>query len=78
MAALPAEMTAIEITEPGGPEVLKPGKRPMPLPGAGEVLINEFAPVPDWRWSEWQPVSSCARSVAPTSLEAVKGAGIWP
>jgi NADPH2:quinone reductase len=40
MTALPATMTAIEITEPGGPDVLKPGSRPMPLPGAGEVLIK--------------------------------------
>jgi NADPH:quinone reductase len=43
MTALPATMTAIEITEPGGPEVLKPTSRPMPLPGAGEVLIQVAA-----------------------------------
>jgi putative PIG3 family NAD(P)H quinone oxidoreductase len=40
MTTLPASMTAIEIGEPGGPEVLKPATRPMPLPGAGEVLIE--------------------------------------
>jgi putative PIG3 family NAD(P)H quinone oxidoreductase len=43
MTALPATMTAIEISEPGGPEVLKPAERPMPLPGAGEVLIKVAA-----------------------------------
>ncbi len=43
MTALPATMTAIEITEPGGPEVLRPATRPMPLPGAGEVLIQVAA-----------------------------------
>jgi NADPH:quinone reductase len=43
MTALPATMTAIEISEPGGPEVLKPASRPMPLPGAGEVLIQVAA-----------------------------------
>ena len=43
MTALPATMTAIEIAEPGGPEVLKPAERPMPLPGAGEVLIKVAA-----------------------------------
>ncbi|HEV2547030.1 MAG TPA: NAD(P)H-quinone oxidoreductase [Stellaceae bacterium] len=43
MTALPATMTAIEITEPGGPEVLKPASRPLPLPGAGEVLIQVAA-----------------------------------
>jgi NADPH2:quinone reductase len=36
---LPSEMQAIEISEPGGPEVLKPGTRPVPEPGANEVLI---------------------------------------
>jgi putative PIG3 family NAD(P)H quinone oxidoreductase len=43
MTALPATMTAIEIAEPGGPDVLKPAARPMPLPGAGEVLIRVAA-----------------------------------
>jgi NADPH2:quinone reductase len=40
---VPTEMTAIEITEPGGPEVLKPGKRPVPKPQAGEILIKVAA-----------------------------------
>ena len=43
MAKLPAEMTAIEITEPGGPEVLRPARRPLPEPGLGEVLIEVAA-----------------------------------
>jgi NADPH2:quinone reductase len=43
MTVLPATMTAIEITEPGGPDVLRPVSRPMPLPGAGEVLIKVAA-----------------------------------
>ncbi|MFY0596986.1 MAG: NAD(P)H-quinone oxidoreductase [Cognatishimia sp.] len=33
-------MRAVEITEPGGPEVLKPCEYPIPTPGAGEVLIK--------------------------------------
>ena len=37
---LPAEMTAIEIREPGGPEVLVPTIRPLPEPGPGEVLVK--------------------------------------
>ncbi len=41
--ALPATMTAIEIAEPGGPEVLRPVERPVPTPGAGEVLIEVAA-----------------------------------
>jgi len=40
MTTLPDTMTAIEIAQPGGPEVLKPTTRPMPLPAAGEVLIE--------------------------------------
>ncbi len=42
-ASLPAAMTAIEIAEPGGPEVLKPVERPRPEPGHGEVLIRVAA-----------------------------------
>src|SRR4051812_50174713 len=34
-----AMMTAVEIKEPGGPNVLAPTQRPIPQPGAGEVLI---------------------------------------
>jgi len=36
-------MTAIEISEPGGPEVLKPVERPVPIPGPGEVLVKVAA-----------------------------------
>jgi NADPH:quinone reductase len=43
MTTLPATMTVIEISEPGGPEVLRPATRPMPLPGMGEVLIQVAA-----------------------------------
>ena len=43
MATLPETMTAIEITQPGEPDVLKPGTRPMPKPGQGEVLIEVAA-----------------------------------
>ena len=41
--ALPEMMNAIEIAEFGGPDVLKLAKRPMPKPGAGEVLIEVAA-----------------------------------
>ena len=36
-------MNAIEIREPGGPEVLVPARLPVPRPGAGEVLIKVAA-----------------------------------
>ena len=37
---IPAKMTAIAISEPGGPRVLKPETRDVPVPGPGEVLIR--------------------------------------
>lgn len=37
---LPATMTAIAISAPGGPMALKPEKRPLPLPGPGEILVR--------------------------------------
>ena len=40
MANLPPMMTAIEISTPGGPEVLKPCQRPVPAPAPGEVLLK--------------------------------------
>ena len=33
-------MRAIEITEPGGPEVLKPAILPVPVPGHGQIIIR--------------------------------------
>jgi len=43
MTALPARMKAVEITTPGGPEVLRLADRPTPQPGTGEVLIKVAA-----------------------------------
>src|SRR5919109_1620443 len=40
---IPAEMRAVEIKQPGGPEVLVPAKRPVPKPGKDEVLIRVAA-----------------------------------
>ena len=40
MTAIPAEMSVIEISAPGGPEVLKPGRRPVPEPAADEMLVR--------------------------------------
>ncbi|SNS89111.1 NAD(P)H-quinone oxidoreductase [Tropicimonas sediminicola] len=37
---LPETMRAIEISEPGGPEVLTPATRPVPQPGPGQILIR--------------------------------------
>lgn len=43
MTDLPDTMRVVEISEPGGPEVLKPGTRPTPSPGPGEILIRVAA-----------------------------------
>jgi len=44
MSAMPPKlMKAVEISKPGGPEVLKPVERPVPVPGQGEVLIKVVA-----------------------------------
>jgi putative PIG3 family NAD(P)H quinone oxidoreductase len=40
---LPTDMTLIEITTPGGPEVLKPRQEPVPSPASGEILIRVHA-----------------------------------
>ena len=40
---LPATMQAVEISAPGGPEVLKPVTRPLPVPKPHEVLIQVAA-----------------------------------
>lgn len=37
---LPGTMTAIAVTRPGGPEVLKPVELPLPRPGQGAVLVK--------------------------------------
>lgn len=43
MTPLPQTMTCVEISTPGGPEVLKPATRPTPAPADGEVLIKVAA-----------------------------------
>jgi NADPH2:quinone reductase len=43
MEQLPAQMTVIGISKPGGPEVLLPETRAVPVPGPGEILIKVMA-----------------------------------
>ena len=43
MEKLPAQMTVIGISRPGGPEVLLPETRPIPKPGPDEILIKVLA-----------------------------------
>ncbi len=43
LITLPDTLSAVEITAPGAPEVLKLGRRPVPAPAAGEVLVRVAA-----------------------------------
>src|SRR5260221_11982343 len=43
MEKLPAQMTVIGISKPGGPEVLVPEPRIVPTPGRGKILIKVAA-----------------------------------
>jgi len=40
MEKLPAQMTVVAISKPGGPEVLVPETRPVPKPGPDDILIK--------------------------------------
>src|SRR5512143_1964356 len=40
MEKLPAQMTVVAISKPGGPEVLIPEQRALPVPGPGELLVK--------------------------------------
>src|ERR1044072_502194 len=40
MEKLPAQMTVIGISKPGGPEVLLPETRALPVPGPDEILVR--------------------------------------
>src|ERR1700741_4279159 len=43
MEKIPSQMTVIGISKPGGPEVLLPETRAVPMPGPGEILIKVLA-----------------------------------
>ena len=43
MEKLPAQMTVVAISKPGGPEVLVPEQRALPVPGPGELLVKVMA-----------------------------------
>ncbi len=72
--SLPETMRAIEISEPGGPEVLLPCTRPVPVPGPGEVLIRlAYAGVN--RPDALQRAGSYAPPPTASDLPGLEGAG---
>ncbi|TDX24151.1 NAD(P)H-quinone oxidoreductase [Rhodovulum visakhapatnamense] len=71
---LPSTMRAVEISEPGGPEVLRPTERPVPVPRAGEVLIRlAYAGVN--RPDALQRAGSYAPPPQASDLPGLEGAG---
>ncbi|WP_420902779.1 NAD(P)H-quinone oxidoreductase [Rhodovulum sulfidophilum] len=71
---LPRVMRAIEIAEPGGPEMLRPTERPVPVPQPGEVLIRlAYAGVN--RPDALQRAGSYAPPPQASDLPGLEGAG---
>ncbi|WP_414898664.1 NAD(P)H-quinone oxidoreductase [Rhodovulum sp. YEN HP10] len=71
---LPPVMRAVEIAEPGGPEVLRPTERPVPVPQPGEVLIRlAYAGVN--RPDALQRAGSYAPPPQASDLPGLEGAG---
>ncbi|BAQ67420.1 zinc-binding alcohol dehydrogenase [Rhodovulum sulfidophilum] len=71
---LPQVMRAIEIAEPGGPEMLRPTERPVPVPQPGEVLIRlAYAGVN--RPDALQRAGSYAPPPQASDLPGLEGAG---
>ncbi|MDO5657779.1 MAG: NAD(P)H-quinone oxidoreductase [Paracoccus sp. (in: a-proteobacteria)] len=71
---LPDTMRAIEITEPGGPEVLREVMRPVPLPGFDQIVIRlDYAGVN--RPDVLQRAGSYAPPEGASDLPGLEGAG---
>ena len=51
---MPAKMTAIAISQPGGPLVLKPEERRVPVPIEAEILIRRRPAPPTCPASKWR------------------------
>lgn len=72
--SLPSTMRAVEISSPGGPDVLQPCTRPVPAPRAGEVLIRlVYAGVN--RPDALQRAGSYAPPPGASDLPGLEGAG---
>jgi len=75
MTKLPEVMRAVEIAEPGGPEVLKPVERPVPTPGPGQILIRLHAAGVN-RPDALQRAGAYAPPPGASDLPGLEGAGI--
>ncbi|NCO20921.1 MAG: NAD(P)H-quinone oxidoreductase, partial [Rhodobacterales bacterium] len=67
-------MQAVEITQPGAPDVLRPARRPAPVPGHGQILIRlHYAGVN--RPDVLQRAGSYAPPPGASDLPGLEGAG---
>ncbi|WP_139828401.1 NAD(P)H-quinone oxidoreductase [Maritimibacter sp. HL-12] len=71
---MPATMRAVEISAPGGPDVLTPCTRPVPVPRAGEILIK-LAHAGVNRPDALQRAGSYAPPPGASDLPGLEGAG---
>lgn len=70
----PETMRAIEISKPGGPDVLVPATRPVPVPGVGQILIKLAAAGVN-RPDALQRAGSYAPPPTASDLPGLEGAG---
>ena len=76
MEKLPAQMTVIGISKPGGPEVLLPETRSVPVPGPGEILVKVRPPASTVLTSRSAP-APIRRRPAPAICPALKSPAKW-
>jgi NADPH2:quinone reductase len=76
MEKLPAQMTVVGISKPGGPEVLLPETRAVPSPGPGEILVKVQAAGVN-RPDVAQRSGAIRRRPAPATCPASKSPAKW-
>lgn len=76
MEKLPAQMTVVGISKPGGPEVLLPETRSVPVPGPGEILVKVMSAGVN-RPDVAQPPAPTRRRPAPATCPALKSPAKW-
>ena len=83
MEKLPAQMTVVGISKPGGPEVLLPETRAVPVPGPGEILVKVHYAGLNWpdigQRTGGYPVPPGASPIMGLEMagEVVEAAGRW-
>ena len=76
MEKVPAQMTVVAISKPGGPEVLVPETRSVPVPGPGEILVRVMSAGVN-RPDVAQRSAPIRRRPAPATCPASKSRAKW-